>query len=716
MRNLTIFLFLCLSIDCFAQQGTPVFRDASKPIEVRMDDLLNRLTLKEKISLLGFRSPEIIKLGIPAYNWWSEALHGVARAGKATVFPQAIGMASTFNDELLKEAATIISTEARAKYNLAVAQGRHIQYMGLNFWSPNINIFRDPRWGRGQETYGEDPYLTSTMGIAFVKGLQGNDPAHLKAAACAKHFAVHSGPEEGRHEFNAVIDEKDLRETYLYAFKKLVDADVEAIMCAYNRVNNEPCCTGKTLLQEILKKEWHFKGHVVTDCWALEDIWLRHKSLPNSVVVAAEALKAGVNLDCSNLLQDDVLKAIEQKLLTVKEVDEALKSTMRTQFKLGLYNNNIESKYASYGEDSIANNYHQFLTRKMAAESMVLLKNKNNLLPLDKSKYNAYMVVGPNAASLDALLGNYHGVSAKAVNFVEGITAAVDAGSRVEYDQGCTYSDTTRFGGIWSASNADITIAVIGLTPVYEGEEGDAFMAVGGGDKQNISLPAAHIAYLKKLREKTNTPIVAVITAGSAIDVSNIEPYADAIVLAWYPGEQGGNAFADILFGKYNPSGRLPITFYQSLDDLPGYDNYAIQGRTYRYFKGKTQYPFGFGLSYTTFQYTWQDKPKAFLTAKDTITLSFSIYNTGNFDGDDVAQAYIQYPDKERMPLKELKSYKKVFIPKGQYKIVSFQIPATELQKWDMQKKRWELYKGEYKIFVGRHSDDKQLTANFTVR
>ena len=585
------------------------FRNTKLPLETRVDDLLKNLTLQEKISLLGFRSPAVGRLNIPAYNWWNEGLHGVARAGEATVFPQAIGMAASFNNDLLYKVADAISTEARAKYNLAVSNDRRLQYMGLTFWSPNINIFRDPRWGRGQETYGEDPFLTATMGTAFVKGIQGNDKHYLKASACAKHFAVHSGPEAGRHTFNTIVDEKDLRETYLYSFKKLVNAGVESVMCAYNRVNGEPCCTSNTLLHNILHNEWKFQGHVVTDCGALDDIWLRHKVMPNAVDVAAAAIKAGVNLNCGSLLPDDAMKAIQQNLLTEKDIDSALAPDLRTQFKLGFYDPQSMNPFKNYGDDSVANAYHVELARKMAQQSMVLLKNKDHLLPLDKNKYNAYMVIGPNAASMDALLGNYHGVSGNAVNFVEGITKAVGAGARVEYDEGCNYTDTTHFGGIWAASNADVTIAVLGLTPVYEGEEGDAFLSPGGGDRLSLQLPASQIAFIKALRKGTKTPIVAVITAGSDLDLSSIEPYVDAIIYAWYPGQQGGNALADILFGKVSPSGKLPVTFYKSFDELPAYDNYAMQGRTYRYFTKPVEFPFGFGLSYTHFDYSWHKEP-----------------------------------------------------------------------------------------------------------
>jgi beta-glucosidase len=467
---------------------------------------------------------------------------------------------------------------------------------------------------------------------------------------------VHSGPEAGRHEFNAIVDQKDLRETYLYSFKKLVDAGVESVMCAYNRTNGEPCCTGNTLLQDILRKEWGFKGHVVTDCWALQDIYTRHKVMPNSVAVAAAAIKAGVNLDCSNMLQDDAKKAVDQKLVTEKEIDQALAGNMRTRFKLGLFDDPAKVAFNRYGADSISNDYHTGLARKMAQQSMVLLKNNpvaggtQNLLPLDKTKYGAYMVIGPNAASLDALLGNYHGISAKAINFAEGITEAVGPGARVEYDQGCDYSDTTHFGGIWSASNAEVTIAVIGLTPVYEGEEGDAFLAAGGGDKNNLSLPASHIAFMKALRKGTKTPVIAVVTGGSAVDLSAIDSYADAIILSWYPGEQGGNALADILFGDVSPSGHLPVTFYKSFDDLPSYDSYALKGRTYRYFSGDVQYPFGFGLSYTNFKYEWNKTPASPKKITDTLSFSINVKNTGNYNGDEVVQVYLKYPTAERMP------------------------------------------------------------------
>lgn len=705
-------MLLLTQLNASSQTGVPLFRNGKEPIERRVNDLLSRLTLEEKISLLGFRSKAIPRLNIPAYNWWNEALHGVARAGSATVFPQAIAMAATFNDSLVWQIADVISTEARAKYNLSTAADRHLQYMGLTFWSPNINIFRDPRWGRGQETYGEDPFLTATIGAAFVRGMQGNNPPCLKTAACAKHFAVHSGPEAGRHSFNAVVDEKDLRETYLYAFKKLVDAGVEAVMCGYNRLNGKPCCVNDVLLHQILRNEWHFKGHLVTDCWALEDIWASHKVMKNSVEVAAAALKAGVNLDCSNMLQDDLMKALQQKLVTEIDVDSALSAILRTQFKLGFFDDKKNVPFSTLGAESVHATKHIELARKVAQQSMVLLKNDKNLLPLDKSKYSSIMVLGPNAGALDPLLANYHGMSGNMVTFAEGITEAAGPATAVQYDQGSDYTDTTHFGGLWAAGESDVAIAVIGLTPVLEGEEGDAFLAANGGDKLSLDLPAAHIKLLQELRKK-NKRVIAVVTTGSAVDIAAIEPYADAIILAWYPGEQGGNALADILFGKVSPSGRLPVTFYKSLSDLPAYESYAVAGRTYRYFKGDVQYPFGYGLSYTSFAYQWKQQPAKSISLNDTLTFSVSIKNTGTMDADEVAQAYIQYPSLERMPLKELKGFKRVHVRRGEESTVEFRIPASELQKWDLKQGGWKLYPGTYHVLVGASSQDIRLSAAF---
>jgi len=715
VKLLVIALFACFYSTIVQAQSVPVYKDMSQPLDARVKDLVSKLTLEEKASLLGYNSKAVPRLDIPAYNWWNEGLHGVARAGEATIFPQAIGMAATFNDGLIRQVSTVISTEARAKYNLAIQKDRHLQYMGLTFWTPNINIFRDPRWGRGQETYGEDPFLTATIGSAFVKGLQGDDPHYLKTSATAKHFAVHSGPEATRDFFDAKVDEKDFRETYLYAFHALVNNGVESVMSAYNRINGVPNSINKVLLTDILRKEWGFKGHVVTDCGALDDVYSTHKTLPNAVEVAAAAIKAGIDLDCSSILQNDVIKAIDQKLITEKEVDQRLTELLRTEFKLGFYDDQQKIQYHSYGADSVHNASHIDLARKVAQQSMVLLKNDKNVLPLNKADYPSIMVLGPNAAAFDPMVGNYHGVSSKVVNFVEGITSAVDPATRIEYDLGSDYTDTTHFGGTWAAGNCSVTIAVVGLSPVLEGEAGDAFLSKSGGDKKDLSLPASEIAFMKALRHSVKTPIIAVVTAGSDVDISAIEPYADAIVFGWYPGEQGGNAFADLLFGKVSPSGHLPLTFYKSIKDVPDYSDYSMKGRTYRYFSGPVQYPFGFGLSYTSFEYQAEKNPAKKYITKDTVNITVKVKNKGKMDGDEVVQAYIQYPQVDRMPVKELKGFKRVTVTKGGEQSVTIKIPVKDLQKWDMKTHGWKTYPGAYKLVLGSSSQDDKLNFAFTI-
>jgi beta-glucosidase len=717
-------LLFCLSFAIFlftvtttkAQQTVPAYRNMSLPIDARVDSLISKLTLEEKISLLGYQSKAVPRLGIPAYNWWNEALHGVARAGEATVYPQAIGMAASFNDDLLRQVASCISTEARAKYNIAIAKDQRIQYMGLTFWSPNINIFRDPRWGRGQETYGEDPYLTGRMGSAFVRGMQGNDPNHLKVAACAKHYAVHSGPEGVRDYFNAIVDEKDLRETYLQAFHQLVDSGVESVMGAYNRVNGEPCTINKHLIG-ILRNEWGFKGHFLTDCGALDDIWRTHKVLSSPVDVAAAAIKAGVNLDCSTLLQNDAMQAVKQGLLTEKEINASLHMLLRTQFKLGFYDDPSTSPYNNYGVDSVRSAYHVELARKIAEQGMVLLKNTNNVLPLSKAKVQSIMVTGPNSFNADVLLGNYSGLSSRMVTFTEGITGAAGPGIRVQYAMGSDFVDSTRFNGLYQAGESDVTIAVIGLSPTMEGEAGDAFLSKNSADKADLNFPAVNLKFMQKLRAATKKPIIAVVTGGSALDIASIEPYADAIIIAWYPGEQGGNALADIVFGKVSPSGHLPITYYKSVNDLPDYKDYSMKGRTYRYFTGQVEYPFGYGLSYTSFSYDWVNQPKTtYKSENEKLSCTIKVNNTGAMDGDEVVQAYIIYPNLERMPLKELKGFKRVTVAKGQNQQVNIDIPMSALRKWDLKENKWKLYKGKYSVVLGDNSMDKKLAADFTVK
>jgi beta-glucosidase len=486
-------------------------------------------------------------------------------------------------------------------------------------------------------------------------------------------------------------------------------------MCAYNRVNSQPCCTGNTLLQDILRHEWKFGGQVVTDCWALDDIWARHKTIPTREEVAAAAIKAGVNLDCANILQDDVQKAINKGWLRQQDVDSALSATLRTRIRLGLFDDPTLSPYRTYGADSVNNEWHTSLARKAARESMVLLKNEG-LLPLQRDKYASMLVAGSNSASLEALMGNYHGVSGNMVTFAAGLAKAAGPGMAMQYDQGCDFTDTLHFGGIWASQNCDVTVAVIGLTPLLEGEDGDAFLSASGGDKRSLSLPRSQVLFMQKLRAAHKHPIIAVVTAGSAVDVAEIAPYADAVILAWYPGEQGGNALADLVFGDYSPAGRLPITFYTATNQLPDYKDYSMNNRTYRYFKGKPEYPFGYGLSYTKFNYAWSQAPEKSYRSTDTIRVRVAVSNTGDFDGDEVLQAYITYPNMERMPLKELKAFKRIHVSKGDKTETVLEIPVSELQKWDLQQHGWKLYKGNYRINIGKNSEEFVLSKEFSVK
>jgi beta-glucosidase len=677
--------------------------------EERINDLVSRLTLKEKAKLMLYNSPAIERLNIKEYNWWNECLHGVARAGKATVFPQTIALAATFDTELAFRVATAISDEARAKYNAAIRKNNRVQYLGLSFWTPNINIFRDPRWGRGQETYGEDPLLTANMGIAFVKGLQGNDKTYLKVAACAKHFAVHSGPEKTRHEFNVLPEERDFRETYLPAFKALSDAGVEAFMCAYNRLYDQPCCGSSPLLSDILRKEWGFKGHIVTDCWALDDIWLRHKVVPTQVEAAAMAAKAGVNLNCGYIYQF-LPEAVEKGFITEKIVDEAIKPMLRTRFKLGLFDADSLNPYSTIDESIVNCDKHRKLAYEVAVKSIVLLKNKN-VLPLNIKTLKNLYITGPMAADINALLGNYNGFSSSMTTILEGIIKNADAGTIVNYNVGCLAENKEKFHGYWEASSADATVVVLGINRLLEGEDGDAMLNDNGGDRFSLNLPENQLTLLKKIRENApSKPIIAIITGGSAIALKEVLDIADAVLFTWYPGEEGGNAVADIIFGKQNPSGKLPVTFYQSEKDLPPFDNYAMKGRTYRYFEGKTQFSFGFGLSYTQFEYSHlqvkhiNDKPI------DSIEVSFNIKNTGKFDGDEVVQIYAtKEVSKIAHPIKSLIGFKRLSLKTDISSEVIIKIPLSSLTYWDVKEKKYKVEKGNYRIEVGTSSDDIRL-------
>ncbi|WP_224998354.1 glycoside hydrolase family 3 N-terminal domain-containing protein [Cesiribacter sp. SM1] len=703
-----IYFLLCLflvSLSSVQAQELPVYLDATRPLDQRVNDLIATLSLEEKAQQMMYNSPAIPRLSIPAYNWWNEALHGVGRSGVATVFPQAIGLGATFDDHLLQQVAAAISDEARAMHNASVAKDYHLKYAGLTFWTPNINIFRDPRWGRGQETYGEDPFLTSRMGVAFVKGLQGDNPDYLKVAACAKHFAVHSGPERLRHEFNAQASLKDMRETYLPAFKALVqEANVESVMCAYNSTNGEPCCANNFLLNQVLRREWGFTGHVVSDCWALVDFYEGHKVVANEVEAAALALKSGVNLNCGSVYPY-LVEAVKQGLVTEAEIDARLAVLLRTKFKLGMFDPAAMNPYNTISADVINSAEHRSLAREAATKSMVLLKN-NGVLPLEND-LPLYFVTGPNAASIDALLGNYYGVNPQMVTILEGLAAGIEKGSQLQYKPGVLLNVENVNPIDWTtgdAKNASATIVVLGLTGMLEGEEGESIASAHYGDRLDYNLPPNQIEFLKKLREGHEKPLIAIITGGSPMNLAEVHELADAVVLAWYPGEEGGNAVADVVFGKASPSGKLPITFPKSLVQLPPYEDYSMEGRTYRYMKEEPMYPFGYGLSYASFTYSDLELSAAKIRKNQSVTVEATITNTGKRAGEEVVQLYLTDEESSvRAPLYSLVGFKRLQLAPGASGKVSFTITPDMMSLYN-EKGEKLLERGSFRVHIGGSS------------
>lgn len=613
----------------------------------RAKELLEKMTVEEKISQLVYDSRSVERLGIPSYNWWNEALHGVARAGLATVFPQAIGMAASFDKKLIYKVATAIADEARAKYNAAQEEGDHGIYKGLTFWSPNINIFRDPRWGRGQETYGEDPYLTAAMGTEFVKGLQG-DGEFMKAAACAKHYAVHSGPEKGRHGFDAQVDDRDLFDTYLPAFERLVkDAKVEAVMGAYNRVNGEPACASKRLLIDILRGDWGFEGHVVSDCGAIADFHKNHHVTSSADESAALALKAGCDLNCGCVYASgNVLLALEKGLITEEDIDRSVLRLLTTRFLLGMFEE--KQPYIDVPLEIVDCPEHRELNLKMARESIVLLKN-DGILPLDPAKLKSVAVIGPVAQSYSVLEGNYCGKAGEYTTLADGIRRMLpDArvhvvpGSELYRDRSeanCLPNDGVS-QAVAYARRADVTILCVGLDPTIEGEEGVEARDYADGDKRNLLLPKSQQCLVEAVCDVTDRVIV-ITTAGSCIDLGVANTKARAILHAWYPGARGGEAVADILFGRVSPSARLPVTFYYDNNNIPDITDYRMENRTYRYLKEEPLYPFGYGLSYTTFEYSDFSVEKK----NDGSAACVSVTNTGSRFGREVTQIYAKIRD-----------------------------------------------------------------------
>jgi beta-glucosidase len=835
------------------QESPPAYRNPSLPIETRVNDLVSRMTLEEKVSQTMNGSAPVERLGVPAYEWWNEALHGVARAGYATVFPQAIGLAATWDTDLMHRVADVISTEARAKHHEFVRQNQRLRYQGLTFWSPNINIFRDPRWGRGQETYGEDPYLTGRLGVEFVKGLQGDDPRYFKVIATPKHYAVHSGPEPERHSFDATAYERDLRETYLPAFRAtIVEAKADSVMCAYNRTNTEPCCTNKRLMTDILRGEWKFGGFVVSDCGAIYDIWKGHQYVKTEMEASALAVKAGTDLTCGREYLS-LVQAVKQNLITEAEIDVAVRRLMTARFRLGMFDPPSMVRYSQIPFSENDSPAHRLLSLTAARESMVLLKNDKSLLPLKKD-IKKLAVIGPNADALESLLGNYNGTPSKYVTPLAGIRSKVspqtevlfapgtykigattvpvpsvslgtglkgeyfdnrelkgepvltrvdreinfdwgafspasqltpqnfsvrwtgklivrqsgkyvlggagNGGMRVHIDgkvlveelanrrtkvvtreidleAGRTYDirfdyyvGTNTFAAaklVWSAPNgertlrdeaidtarqADAVVIFLGLSPLVEGEEMDVpFEGFRGGDRTSIDLPKQQEDLLKEV-QALGKPVVLVLLNGSAIAVNWANEHVPAILESWYPGEEGGTAIADVLFGDYNPSGRLPVTFYKSVEQLPPFTDYSMQGRTYRYFKGAPLYPFGFGLSYSTFKYSNLRFSAKGIKAGDAITVSAEVQNVSGRAGEEVVQLYVS-DEASSVPvaIRSLAGFNRINLKPAEKRRISFTLTPRQMSVIDDSGRR-VIEPGNFTVSIGGRQPDLTTRAN----
>lgn len=680
----------------------------------RAEELVSGMTLMEKASQLKYDAARVGRLDIPAYNYWNEALHGVARAGVATVFPQAIGMAAAFDEEEMKKVGDIIATEGRAKYNEYSKHGDRDIYKGLTFWAPNVNIFRDPRWGRGHETYGEDPYLTSRLGVSFVEGLQGDGPV-MKAAACAKHFAVHSGPEAIRHEFDAEVSLKDMWETYLPAFEALVtEADVEAVMGAYNRTNGEPCCGHHYLMEEVLRGKWKFDGHFVSDCWAIRDFHEHHMVSATARESAAMALNAGCDLNCGNTYLH-LLGACEDGLVTEEKITEAAVRMLTTRYLLGLFDG---SKYDEIPYEAVECEEHVAEALKIAREGCVLLKN-DGVLPLDKSKIRTIGVVGPNANSRAALIGNYHGTASKYTTVLEGIQEEAGEDIRVLYSEGChLYKDRTE-GLAWSqdriseavitAEHSDVVVICVGLDETLEGEEGDAGNEYSSGDKADLHLPRVQEELIERVTA-VGKPVVVILMAGSAIDLNYAQENCNGILLAWYPGARGGRAVADLLFGKESPSGKLPVTFYYDLEDMPEFTNYSMKNRTYRYMEREALYPFGYGLTYGDVKVT-QAKLTCNVTKHSDMEIEVTVKNEGLTATGDVVQVYIKDMDSHLAVRNySLCAFKRVYLAAGESRTLTIKVANAAMNVVDEEGKRY-IDSRNFKLFVGTSQPDKRSEA-----
>lgn len=684
-----------------------------KTFEERAEALVAEMTLEEKVYQTLHGAPAIERLGVKAYNYWNEALHGVARAGTATVFPQAIGLAATFDEDFMEEIAEAVSDEGRAKFNVQQKYGDYDIYKGLTFWSPNVNIFRDPRWGRGHETFGEDPYLTSRLGVRFIEGMQGNDDTYMKVAACAKHFAVHSGPEDERHSFNAVVSEQDLRETYLPAFKACVkEAGVEVVMGAYNRTNDEPCCGSKRLLEDILRGEWQFKGHVTSDCWAIKDFHEYHMVTSTPVESVALAMNRGCDLNCGNIY-GNLLKAVEDGLVEEETITRAVVRLITTRMKLGLFDPQEQVPFSSIDYGVVDCKKHRELNERAAKKSVVLLKNANAVLPLNKTAVRTIGVIGPNANNRKALVGNYEGTASEYITILEGIQAYVGDEVRVLYSEGCHLckdriqglsQGNDRMSEVRAVADAsDVIIACMGLDASLEGEEGDEGNEFASGDKPGLNLPGLQEEVLREL-VKSGKPVVLVLLSGSALAVPYADEHIPAILQGWYPGARGGKAIADILFGESSPEGKLPVTFYRTTEELPDFKDYSMKNRTYRYMKQEALYPFGYGLSYTDFDVTGTEISAETIDKGGQITVSAALKNSGKMEGAETVQVYI-HACMEDAPNYQLKALKKVSLKPGEEQTVSLTLADGDFGLYNEDGVK-VLNACDYEVYVGTSQPD----------
>jgi beta-glucosidase len=701
---------LFLSVAVFGQQKYEfLFQNPDLILSARVDDLVGRMTLDEKISQMMDVAPAMDRLGIPAYNWWNECLHGVARSGLATVFPQAIGLGATWDQDLICRVGTVISDEARAKYHEYIRNNSRARYQGLTFWSPNINIFRDPRWGRGQETYGEDPFLTGKIAVQFIKGLQGNDPKYFKVVSTIKHYAVHSGPEPARHSFDAVIDERDLRETYLPQFEMgIKEGKAYSVMCAYNSFLGKPCCSSDQLLTNILRNEWGFKGYIVSDCGAIADIYRGHKYVSTADSAASVAVRAGTDLECSNVYRN-LKTAVANRLVSEKDIDVSVKRLFTARFMLGMFDPPEMVKYAQIPYSVVDCKENKQLALETARKSMVLLKNQNNILPLKKN-CGTVVVIGPNSDQTFVLLGNYNGTPSDPITPLRGIKEKLAGTSEVLWAQGCDWAagltaqqrpaEELKNEALEAVKKANIVIMCMGITPRLEGEEMrvniDGFK---GGDRTSLDLPAVQEELIKAVYS-LGKPVILVLLNGSALSINWEKDNIPVILESWYGGQAAGQAIADVIFGDYNPGGRLPVTFYKSVNDLPSFDDYSMKNRTYRYFTGEPLFPFGYGLSYTTFDYN-KLQVSGKLTKGDSLKVTVNVKNTGKVAGDEVVQLYLSNLDAiVPVPIHALKAFKRISLLPGETKTVVLTVAPDAFSIIDNNNKR-VILPGKFQVFVG---------------